>query len=147
MSSYGMQPGAATLNPQQQAMLGAQMMTDGKDEVTGVLLALFLGWMGAHHFYLRRTGLGILYAVFFWTCIPALVSFVECFLMPARVRRYNYEQEMLLIAAMGGTGMAVAPGRLIEQGSPAGTRGPVCPQCGAMLAAGVRFCGKCGTSI
>ena len=29
-----------------------------RDEVVGILLALFLGGFGIHHFYLRRTGLG-----------------------------------------------------------------------------------------
>jgi TM2 domain-containing membrane protein YozV len=30
-----------------------------------------------HKFYLGRTGSGILYLLFFWTFIPALVAFVE----------------------------------------------------------------------
>jgi TM2 domain-containing membrane protein YozV len=30
-----------------------------------------------HKFYLGQAGLGILYLVFFWTLIPAIVAFVE----------------------------------------------------------------------
>ena len=60
-----------------------------KDPTTGLLLCLFLGGLGAHHFYLGKVGLGILYAVFVWTFIPAVVAFVECFLMKGRILRYN----------------------------------------------------------
>lgn len=49
----------------------------GKDRMTAALLALFLGGIGAHKFYLGRTGIGILYLLFFWTFIPALISFIE----------------------------------------------------------------------
>ena len=59
------------LNDQQRAIFYAQMSAIQKDEVVGILLALFLGSFGAHHFYLRRNGLGILYVLFFWTGIPA----------------------------------------------------------------------------
>ena len=32
-----------------------------RDRVTALLLCIFLGVIGAHHFYVRRTGMGILY--------------------------------------------------------------------------------------
>ena len=48
-----------------------------KSRVTAALLAFFLGGFGAHKFYLGRVGTGILYLVFFWTFIPAIIAFVE----------------------------------------------------------------------
>ncbi|WP_437206320.1 GYF domain-containing protein [Planctomicrobium sp. SH664] len=48
-----------------------------KDKVVAGLLALLLGGMGAHHFYLGNVGLGLVYLLFVWTFIPALVSLVE----------------------------------------------------------------------
>jgi TM2 domain-containing membrane protein YozV len=48
-----------------------------KSKTTAGLLALFLGGFGAHHFYLGNIGLGILYLLFFWTFIPAIVAFFE----------------------------------------------------------------------
>ena len=48
-----------------------------KSRVAAILLALFLGGIGIHKFYLGRPGMGILYLLFFWTFIPAVVAFVE----------------------------------------------------------------------
>lgn len=48
-----------------------------KSKSTAILLALFLGWLGAHKFYLRRPGQGILYIVFVWTFIPAVIGLIE----------------------------------------------------------------------
>ena len=60
-----------------------------KSPHTGMILAFFLGGLGGHRFYMGQTGLGILYLVFCWMSIPAVVGFVEVFLMPGRVRRFN----------------------------------------------------------
>lgn len=48
-----------------------------KDRTTAILLALFLGGIGGHKFYLGQAGIGILYLIFCWTFIPALVALVE----------------------------------------------------------------------
>jgi len=48
-----------------------------KDRVTAGVLALLLGGIGAHKFYLGETGMGLLYLCFFWTAIPALIGFIE----------------------------------------------------------------------
>ena len=47
------------------------------NRVVAALLALFLGGLGIHKFYCKKTGLGILYLLFVWTFIPALIAFVE----------------------------------------------------------------------
>lgn len=48
-----------------------------KSRTTAGILAIILGNFGAHHFYLRRPGLGILYLIFFWTWIPSVIGFIE----------------------------------------------------------------------
>lgn len=49
-----------------------------KDKVVAALVAFFLGWIGIHKFYLGQTGAGILYLLFCWTGIPAIIAFFEC---------------------------------------------------------------------
>ncbi|MBV8673381.1 MAG: NINE protein [Acidobacteriaceae bacterium] len=110
-----------------------------KDEVVGVLLALFLGTFGAHHFYLRKNGLGILYIVFCWTGIPTIISIVECFFMPGRVRQYNLALATYFaaqISPLSGPETAPISGEIVAARN--------CPSCGAPVAAGTNFCGRCG---
>jgi TM2 domain-containing membrane protein YozV len=87
--------------PNPQAIFYQQFEAARRDEVVGILLALFLGTFGAHHFYLRRTGLGILYLCFFWSGIPAILGLIECFFMPGRVREFNAIQAAGIAAALG----------------------------------------------
>ncbi|CAM3520440.1 hypothetical protein BS639_09085 [Rouxiella silvae] len=57
---------------------GATSLSAGnKNRITAALLAFFLGGIGAHKFYLGRTGQGILYLIFFWTLIPSVLAFIE----------------------------------------------------------------------
>lgn len=39
-----------------------------------VVLAIFLGGLGAHKFYAGKTGTGLVYLLFSWTFIPAILS-------------------------------------------------------------------------
>ena len=87
--------------PNPQAIFYQQYNAAKRDEVVGILLALFLGGFGVHHFYLRRTGLGILYICFCWTGIPSLLGFIECFFMPGRVREFNSIQAAAIAASLG----------------------------------------------
>jgi TM2 domain-containing membrane protein YozV/tellurite resistance protein len=48
-----------------------------KSKTVAALLAIFLGSFGAHRFYLRSYGWGILYLLFFWTLIPGLFGVIE----------------------------------------------------------------------
>ena len=133
------------LTDEQRAVFYAQMSAVQKDEVVGVLLALFLGTFGAHHFYLRRNGLGIMYVLFCWTGIPTIASFVECFFMPGRVRQFNAEQATMLAAslqhAMPGTGgiAGLVPSKSFIAAA--------CATCGAPLVTGVKFCSRCGAAV
>ncbi len=70
-----------------------------KNPTTAVLLALFLGGLGIHKFYLNKVGLGILYLVFCWTYIPAIVAFIEAFAISGVVANYNTKkaQEILMM--------------------------------------------------
>ena len=49
----------------------------GKSRLTAGLLGILLGGIGVHKFYLNKAGLGILYILFCWTFIPALIGLIE----------------------------------------------------------------------
>jgi TM2 domain-containing membrane protein YozV len=125
----------ANMNPQQRSWFYAEYEQARKDEAVGVLLALFLGCFGLHHFYLRRNGLGVLYLLFFWTGITAILGFIECFLMPGRVRDYNGTQATYIASHILST-----PGVY----NAATSR---CSVCGIATEPGAVFCPHCGSSL
>ncbi len=49
----------------------------GKNKMTAALLAIFLVGIGAHRFYLGKTGSGVVYLLFCWTFIPLVVGLIE----------------------------------------------------------------------
>jgi TM2 domain-containing membrane protein YozV len=144
---------ATAVYPNPQAIFYQQYESVRRDEVVGVLLALFLGGFGVHHFYLRRTGLGILYLCFSWTGITWILGFIECFFMPGRVREFNAIQAAGIAAALGmqmpawdqpfnvtvnvpPAGSAIQPGTL-----------NACTRCSQTNPAGSRFCSACGGTL
>lgn len=51
--------------------------TSGRSRIVGALLGILLGGLGIHKFYNGRTGQGIVYLLFCWTLIPAVIGFFE----------------------------------------------------------------------
>lgn len=49
----------------------------GGNRVTAAIFALLLGGIGIHKFYLGLVDWGIVYILFCWTFIPAIVAFIE----------------------------------------------------------------------
>lgn len=65
----------------------------GKNKITAAILALVIGGIGAHKFYLGKPGQGILYILFCWTLIPSIISLAEAiiyFTMPKEQFRAKY---------------------------------------------------------
>jgi TM2 domain-containing membrane protein YozV len=141
--------------PNVQAVFYQQYESARRDEVVGILLALFLGTFGVHHFYLRRTGLGILYCCFCWTGVTSVLGLVECFFMPGRVREFNAIQAAGIAAALGMTAppmgwpinvtvnMPPAAGASLTQ---PGTL-MACSHCQRTNPPGARFCAGCGSAL
>ena len=48
-----------------------------KNKLVAGLLALLLGGLGIHKFYLGQPGKGVIYLLFCWTYIPAIIGFIE----------------------------------------------------------------------
>ena len=152
--------------PNPQVVFQQQYESVRRDEVVGVLLALFLGCFGIHHFYLGRVGLGILYCCFCWTGITAFLGIIECFFMPGRVRIYNAAQAAALAAALGITipgymgypgwaapgypqpiHVSVQTGQAGQPSQSAETTLVACGSCGRTNPPGARFCTSCGTRL
>jgi TM2 domain-containing membrane protein YozV/Tfp pilus assembly protein PilE len=52
----------------------------GINKAALLLLTFFLGGIGAHKFYIKKTGQGVAYLLFCWTGIPGLVALIEFFI-------------------------------------------------------------------
>lgn len=77
---YGQQPQVIIQNtvPQQGYYVsGINPAWPIKSKVAAGVLAIFLGGIGIHKFYLGKIGMGILYLLFCWTGIPAIAAFIE----------------------------------------------------------------------
>ena len=65
-----------------------------KDKNIAAILALFMGSIGVHKFYLGRIGAGVLYLLFSLTFIPAVLGLIDFFVLALMDneefnRRYN----------------------------------------------------------
>lgn len=69
-------PGCGCPTGTHSASATTQVVTVASTKSRGVaiLLALFLGGVGGHKFYLGRVGPGMFYLLFCWTLIPALLA-------------------------------------------------------------------------
>lgn len=93
-----------SLPQESQAAFVMQYNSQKKSPTTAVLLALFLGGLGIHKFYLGKAGMGILYLLFCWTYIPAVIAFFEAFGMPHAVTKMNRQAAREAAAMFGGGG-------------------------------------------
>lgn len=73
----------------------------GKSKQTAGLLALFVGGLGIHKFYLGAWGWGIIYIIFVMSFIPAIVALIEAIMYftmseEAFDAKWNYRNPGLL---------------------------------------------------
>jgi TM2 domain-containing membrane protein YozV len=52
-------------------------MQNTKSRGVAIILALFLGGLGVHRFYLGRMKSATLMLLFFWTFIPAIIAIID----------------------------------------------------------------------
>jgi TM2 domain-containing membrane protein YozV len=95
------------LPPDKQLLFAMQYNNTKKNPTAAVLLALFLGGLGAHKFYLGQTGLGVLYLLFCWTTIPSIIALIEAFTISGAVGRYNLKKATENYAMLGGANPAM----------------------------------------
>ncbi|WP_409978168.1 TM2 domain-containing protein [Anoxybacteroides tepidamans] len=69
-----------------------------KSKIVAGILAILLGGLGIHKFYLGKLGQGVLYLLFSWTGIPSIIGFIEgiVYLLKSDEefnQKYNYASE------------------------------------------------------
>lgn len=72
------QPANSSMAPAP-ASLQISMPGQGQPRVksTAALLAILLGGLGMHKFYMGQFWWGVIYIVFIWTLIPAIIGLIE----------------------------------------------------------------------
>jgi TM2 domain-containing membrane protein YozV len=68
-----------------------------KNKYIAAVLAFFIGGLGVHKFYLGKTSSGILYLVFCWTFIPAILALIDMILLLCMSedefnKKYNHKE-------------------------------------------------------
>lgn len=56
---------------------GVRQMNSPKSKTVAGWLGILVGGLGIHKFYMGHNWMGVLYLVFFWTYVPAIVGFIE----------------------------------------------------------------------
>ncbi len=59
-----------------------------KDKTAAGIIALFLGGIGIHRFYLGQNLLGCIYLGACWTFIPAIVALIDGFILQQHSRPF-----------------------------------------------------------
>lgn len=54
-----------------------ELLNDSKNYLVASLLAIFLGWLGAHKFYIGKYMSGVIYLVFCWAWIPGILGIIQ----------------------------------------------------------------------
>lgn len=108
-----------------------------KNRTTAAILALFLGGLGLHKFYLGKWVWGIVYLFFCWTFIPAIISFFEAiglFMMSDDKFQAKYGVGALIMSPSGFVN--ATPETHVK-----------CPDCRELVIKDARKCKHCGCAL
>lgn len=106
-----------------------------KNKTVAGLLALFLGGIGIHRFYLGKTISGLFYLFFCWTFIPAFIGFVEAIvILVGSDASFAAKYPGM---AWSSSDVAIAPG------APSPDTHVKCPDCRELVLSDARVCKHC----
>lgn len=108
-----------------------------KNKTTAALLALFLGGLGMHKFYLGKWVWGIVYLLFCWTFIPAFLGFIEAIFL-------FVESEEKFQAKYGVSAYVMTSNGLIHATPDTHVK---CPDCRELVVKDARKCKHCGCKL
>ncbi|GHG31750.1 TM2 domain-containing protein [Deinococcus indicus] len=89
------------MTTEQTAVAQQMFMSQKKDKTTYLILALLLGGLGVHQFYVGNTTAGVLYLLFCWTFIPAILALIDAIAHQKKVESANMEIAQRLSVTMG----------------------------------------------
>jgi TM2 domain-containing membrane protein YozV len=101
MTTTTLEQSGKNLTSQQKLYFQQEYDKQSRSPSTALVLALLLGGVGGHRFYLRQWGWGVAYVLFAWTFIPVIVALIECFLIKSRTERYNKQVAEQIKQKMG----------------------------------------------
>ena len=108
-----------------------------KSRTTAAALAILLGGVGAHKFYLRKPVYGIVYAVFVLTFIPALIGLVEgIHYLTMSDAEFQNRFAMDRLEVIGGKSCPVSPETHVK-----------CPDCRELVLIDAKVCKHCGCKL
>lgn len=71
-----------------------------KDKTVALLLAILVGGIGAHKFYMGDNKTGVLYLIFCWTYIPTLLGWIDAASIGSKVAAYNTSLAQMILASL-----------------------------------------------
>ncbi|MBN2722589.1 MAG: NINE protein [Deltaproteobacteria bacterium] len=117
-------------------------------------LAIFGGFIGLHHFYLKRWILGILSILFVYTFIPLIVGFVEAFTLKSTIREMNEEKAIGIANSINlrrkmkqYSADGPSDGAVLGTAPTAGVSKVTCQYCGRKVLSTATSCPSCGGDI
>lgn len=147
-----------------------------KNKYVAAALAFFLGGLGVHKFYLGKTWQGILYLVFCWTYIPAILGLIESIMylvmdqrkfneqynnQAGNIPEYTEYEEAEVVSSKPQRAQSIPEktqetsttykrkNRFLpdEEQVEAKSDKKICPKCGAENDIENNFCESCGTKL
>jgi len=128
-----------------------------KDPAMAIKLAIFTGFIGGHHFYMKRIWAGLASIVFCWTFIPLIEGLIEAIFLPQLVRELNEEEAVRIANSINLARQLKYPGQVVEL--PASPGSPVeriiikeivkvpCKYCGSFVENTAPSCPQCGGQL